>query len=223
MKAFLRDGNWLGKAPMGYQHEGPRTTDHNRYNRIQRITVNETGIKLKQAWQWILEGVQDYIILQRLNELGVNIRLQKPGAMWRNPFYCGLITNRLIDGELFEGNHEQLISREVFLKINQINTKRPHGYNIEKLCDYRPLIGYILCYRCGRKLSGYLVKSKRLHSYKCQKCKGMNLNAITSNEKRTGAHELFVTMLSSYKVESGYIEMIKDQITKDGKTNGQLI
>jgi site-specific DNA recombinase len=214
MKAFLRAGNWLGKAPMGYFHEGPRTTDHDRFYKAQRITLNEVGLKLKLAWQWKLEGVQDYIIVKRLNDLGVNIRLQKLSAMWRNPFYCGFITNKLLDGELIEGHHEQLVSRDIFLRINQNNTKRPQGYNIEKHCEERPLIGDILCYSCGRKLSGYLVKSKGLHYYKCQKCKGVTINANTRNDKRIGAHELFVTLLASYRFKMEFIDLVKDQIVK---------
>lgn len=154
MKAFLRAGNWLGKAPLGYHHTGPRTTDHNRYSREQSLTLNETGLKLRQAWQWKLEGVQDYIILDRLKELGISIRLQKLSDMWRNPFYCGLITNRMIDGEIIEGHHEPLVSKEVFLKINNLNTRRPKGYNIEKINDNRPLTGDMLCNKCGNKMTG---------------------------------------------------------------------
>lgn len=214
MKAFLRAGNWLGKAPLGFDHIGPRTTDHNRYNSSQKIFVNETGMKLRQAWQWKLEGVQDYIIVKRLNDLGVKMSLQRLSDMWRNPFYCGLITNRLLEGEIIEGHHELLVSREVFLKINQINTKRPQGYNIDKHCENRPLIGDILCYNCGRKLSGYLVKKKGLHYYKCQKCKGVTINAVTRNENKIGAHELFVNLLASYDLKTEFLDLVKDQLVR---------
>jgi hypothetical protein len=223
MKAFLRAGNWLGKAPLGFDHIGPRTTDHNRYNSSQKIVVNETGMKLRQAWQWKLEGVQDYIIVKRLNDLEVKMSLQRLSDMWRNPFYCGLITNRLLDGEIIEGHHELLVSREVFLKINHINTKRPQGYNIDKHCENRPLIGDILCYNCGRKLSGYLVKKKGLHYYKCQKCKGVTINAITRNENRIGAHELFVNLLSSYELKTEFFTLVKDQLIRMVKLTNNSI
>ncbi len=214
MKAFIRAGNWLGKAPLGYNHVGPRTSDHERYNREQKITINETGLKLKQAWQWKLEGIQDYLIIKRLKELGVSLSLQKLSAMWRNVFYCGLITNRLLDDELIEGHHDQIVSRDVFLKINHINTRRPQGYNIEKHCEYRPLTGEILCFQCGRKMSGYLVKTKGLHYYKCQKCKGVTINANTSNKNKIGAHDLFIDLLSSYELMPDFREILKDQIIR---------
>jgi len=214
MKAFLRAGNWLGRAPMGYYHEGPKTADHNRYNKTQKIVVNEVGLKLKQAWQWKLEGAQDYIIVKRLNDLGVKMSSQKLSDMWRNPFYCGVTTNRLLDGEIIEGNHEPIVSKEVFLKINQINTRRPQGYKIAEHCVERPLTGDILCYSCGRKLTGYLVKKKGLHYYKCQKCKGVTINAVSRTEKRIGAHELFINLLSSYQIKPEYIDLVKAQLQR---------
>ena len=216
MKAFLRAGNWLGCAPLGYYHEGPKTTDHNRHRHHQKIVVDDVGVKLKQAWQWKLEGVQDFEIAKRLNKIGLRINSKRLSDMWKNPFYCGLITNRLLDGKVIEGNHEPLISKEVFLKVNQINTRRPQGYSIDKHCKDRPLIGDIHCYNCGRKLTGYLVKKKGLHYYKCQKCKGVTINAVTKSPlpDRIGAHDLFVELLNSYKIKPEYIDLIKIQLQK---------
>ena len=128
MKAFLNAGNWLGRTPIGYDHLGPKTTDHTRYHHTQKIEINEDGKKLQQAWQWKLEGVQDFIIAKRLSSLGLKIDNKRLSDIWRNPFYCGVITNKLLDGKVIVGNHEPLVTREVFLKVNQINTRRKKGY-----------------------------------------------------------------------------------------------
>jgi DNA invertase Pin-like site-specific DNA recombinase len=216
MKSFILAGNWLGKAPLGYTHYGPKTTDHSRWNPTQRIELNDTGKILKQAWHWKLECVQDYVILRRLNDLGIKMSLQKLSSMWRNPFYCGLISSKFLDGKVIQGNHEPLISPEIFLKVNQINTKRPQGYQIEKLSSERPLIGSLLCYKCGRKLTGYLVKKKGLHYYKCQKCKGVAINTQKHEyiHSKVGAHELFVELLKSYELKPELVEPFKLQIKK---------
>ena len=216
MKAFLRDGNWLGRAPLGYDHTGPKTIDHNRYSRVQKIFINEDGRKLKQAWQWKLEGVQDIEIARRLNKLGLKIDSKRLSDMWRNPFYCGIMANRLMDGKVIEGNHEALISREMFLKVNEINNRRKKGYAINKLVEERPLTGDILCFQCGNKLTGYLVRKKGLHYYKCQKCKGITINAITKSliPDRTGAHVLFIELLKSYQIKPEFIELVKIQLEK---------
>ena len=73
MKAFLNAGNWLGRTPIGYNHFGPKTTDHTRYHHHQKIEINNDGLILRQSWQWKLEGVQDYIIAKRLFSLGLKI------------------------------------------------------------------------------------------------------------------------------------------------------
>ena len=216
MRAFLSGGNWLGCAPRGYDHKGPKTTDHSRYNNKQIIVVNAEGMKLRQAWQWKLEGVQDFEIAKRLNILGLKINSKRLSDMWRNLFYCGLIANRLLDGKVIEGNHEPLVSKEIFLRVNEINNRRIKGYSINKQVYERPLTGDILCYQCGNKLTGYIVKNKGLHYYKCQTCKGVTINAITRSllPERKGAHELFVELLKSYQIRTEYIDLIKLQLQK---------
>jgi len=216
MKAFLNAGNWLGRTPIGYDHLGPKTTDHARYHHRQKIEINEDGKKLQQAWQWKLEGVQDYIIAKRLFSLGLKIDNKRLSDIWKNPFYCGIISNKLLDGEVIVGNHEPLISREMFLKVNHINTRRKKGYKINKEAEQRPLTGDICCFRCGNKLTGYYVKKKGLHYYKCQKCKGVTINAITKKQSsdRTGAHELFIELLGSYKIKETYLDMVKAQLQR---------
>jgi DNA invertase Pin-like site-specific DNA recombinase len=214
MQKFLENGCWMGRAPIGYTHFGPKTTDHTRYSHRQRIEINEDGIKLKQAWQWKLEGVQDIEIARRLKLLGIIIDSKRLSDMWKNVFYCGLITNTLLDGKVIEGNHEPLVSRDVFLKVNQINTRRTKGYKVKKENEDRPLTGDLSCYLCGNKLTSYYVKKKGLHYYKCQKCKGVTINAITKKQSpdRIGAHEMFVNLLNSYKIEEKYLGLIKEQL-----------
>ena len=216
MKAFLKAGNWMGRTPIGYDHFGPKTTDHKRYSHRQRIEINDDGLKLKQAWQWKLEGVQDFIIAKRLRSLGLRIDNKRLSDIWRNPFYCGIITNRLLDGKVIVGNHEPLITREMFLKVNQINTRRTKGYRVNKEAEQRPLTGDICCYLCGKKLTGYYVKKKGLHYYKCQRCKGVTINAITKQQSsnRIGAHELFIELLRSYKIKESYLELVKAQLKR---------
>jgi len=52
MKSFIRAGNWLGTAPFGYDHYGPRVKDFSKREYKQRIVLNETGKLLRQAWEW---------------------------------------------------------------------------------------------------------------------------------------------------------------------------
>ena len=92
LKSFLKAGNWLGIAPLGYEHCGTRVRDFNKRSVEQVIRLDETGKKLKLAWQWKLEGDTDVQIIRKLDRLGVRMTPQRISAMWRNLFYCGLVS-----------------------------------------------------------------------------------------------------------------------------------
>ena len=104
----------------------------------------------------------------------------------------------------------------MFLKVNHINTRKQKGYKINKEAEQRPLTCDICCFRCGNKLTGYYVKKKGLHYYKCQKCKGVTINAITKNQSpdRIGAHELFIELLRSYRIKESYLDLVKAQLQR---------
>ena len=61
MKKFLRNGNWLGNAPIGYDHYGPRVKDISKIRAEQLLVLNEEGKQLKKAWKWKLQGEGDTI------------------------------------------------------------------------------------------------------------------------------------------------------------------
>ena len=221
MKSFIRAGNWLGTAPFGYDHYGPRVKDFSKREYKQRIVLNETGKLLRQAWEWKMKGEADYQIEKRLKTIGVKINRKRLGEMWKNLFYCGVIDSSMLNGEIVQGNHEPMVSPEVFKKVNDtLNGIRPHEYETHKNCPDRPLNGYLFCHVCKRPLCGYEAK-KGLHYYKCQECKGISINANTPKKvsKNTGVHQLFISLLESYEMDPTHIDAFKKQVLKVLDTN----
>lgn len=217
LKSFLRAGNWLGIAPLGYEHCGTRVRDFSKRSIEQEIRLNDDGKKLKLAWQWKLEGDTDVQIINKLDRLGMKMTSQRISAMWRNIFYCGLITNKLLDGDIVEGRHEPMVSRDVFLKVNKrVSEIRKSGYTVIKDVEERPLTNHIYCYECGNKLTSYENKKKHIHYYKCQNCNGVSINANTpaTRSKNVGAHDLFVQQLALYQLDENFKEVYKLQINK---------
>lgn len=213
MRKFLEEGNWLGNVPTGYDQFGPRVKDIKFHSATQKIVINEEGKKLKQAWQWKLQGEPDYIIIKKLAKLGLNIKKQTLSNIWRNPFYCGVCNNSLLDGNLVHGNWEKMISEKDFLYVQEILKGNHFGYKQDRANPDRPLMGFICCNECGRKMSGYEVVKKKVHYYKCQKCKGVSINAnITERAKGIGANPLFQNLLNSYTLDSTLIEPFKAQL-----------
>lgn len=64
-------------------------------------------------------------------------------------------------------------------------------------------------------LVGYRNHKKDLHYYRCLKCKGVHLNAITTQYAvRRGANDLFIDLLNSIRIPFGLIEAVKWQLAK---------
>jgi DNA invertase Pin-like site-specific DNA recombinase len=213
MKKFLQEGNWLGKAPKGYDTYGTRVKNYKRHNDIQKIVVNNDGKLLKKAWKWKLQGDKDYEIRKRLSDLGLEISKQALSSIWRNPFYCGVLVHKMLDGEVVHGKWEKLVSQQEFLIVQQILEGNNFGYKQDKSNPNRPLNGFIYCSRCGNKLTGYEVKKKGLHYYKCQHCKGGSINANTSMKSvDKGANNLFAELLANFKLPEELFPVFKEQL-----------
>ena len=73
-----------------------------------------------------------------------------------------------------------LISADVFWGVQNILDGNNQGYEIDRKNDCRHLIETLYCSVCRRKLTGYEVKKKKLHYYKCQSCKGISIYANSS-------------------------------------------
>lgn len=215
MKKFVKSGQYLGKVPIGYDHFGPRVVDPAKRGIVQKIIINEDGVKLKKAWEWKLQGLDDVEIIKRLDALGVKITKQNISSMWRRAFYCGIQTNAFLEGNPIKGKWEPLVSEEVFWGVQQILDGNHQGYHIQTENEYRPLVGTLYCPKCGKKLTGYLVRKKKRHYYKCQKCRGVSIAADSSPKvKNIGAHEMFISLLSSYTMDEKYIQPFSMQLQK---------
>lgn len=214
MKHHLSNGFHLGSSPRGYDHYGPRAKG--KYSPTQKITLNEEGHKLRLAWKWKLQGEKDFIILQKLRDLGMKkISKQLLSRMWRNPFYCGVSVHKMLEGNVVEGKWDKMVSKEDFLTVNHMLTQNTFGYKQEKGNPQRPLMGFISCSRCDKKMTGYEVKSKGVHYYKCgdKTCKGACINANTTpRAKGEGANQLFEQLLKSYTLDCTFENLFKKQL-----------
>ena len=215
MITFLRNGNWLGKAPRGYDHYGKRVKKSDFYSGVQRLEINKEGKLLKNAWRWKLNGLPDYEIMKKLRTQGLFIKKQSLSAMWRNAFYCGINTNSLLKGDVVKGNWKALVSLEDFRTINdRLDGNSNTGYNKTKFPPDRPLQPHLFCGQCGTKMTGYKAK-KRYDYYKCQNtsCTTKDMNAKSSQKSlRPGLNELFEDYLSQFCLSRKYIEAFKAQM-----------
>ena len=185
MKEKFKRGIWVAKPPIGY--------DVIKINGIRTIEINKIGKKIKKAFVWKSEGLQNEAILEKLRGIGINLNKQHLSKLLKNPFYCGMLCHNMLEGQIVEGNHEKLISKELFLQVNEIH-KRSGVYGVphKKKQNAVPLKVFIRCNDCNEPFTGYVVKAKGLWYYKCR------TKGCKCNKSAKAIHEMFIELLHNY-------------------------
>ena len=214
MKKFLKEGNWLGQAPLGYDTYGKRVLDEDKLRRSQKIVLNENGEHLREAWKWKLLGWSNVDIKRELwDKYQMKVSIKQLSDIWHNPFYAGVCVNKMIDAPV-QGNWEAIVSEADFFKINHkddpLETRK---YQSEGNINY-PLAHFAICSKCGRLLVGYTNKKKGISYYKCPAC-SHNYNADTKpHSQNKGLNDAFVDMLSQYCVDECLKEALFDTVVE---------
>ena len=215
MIAHLKKGSWFAKSPRGYDHYGPKVRNHKYYSPVQKIIINEEGIILREAWKWKMSGMySDVEIEEKLAMRGIYINSKLLGSIWRNPFYCGIGVNSLLDTPV-KGNWEPIITESEFVKVQEVLQKNNSGYQHKKEVDERPLTRLLRCNNCDSYMVGYKNLKKNLHYYRCLKCKGSHLNAhSTKKALKKSAEAIFIELLEKFQIPKKFTPLIKMQLTK---------
>lgn len=200
MMQKFEKGYYIGSLPLGYERQV--------INGEKQIVINRTGEAIRKAFKWKAElGLRTSEISVRLKRIGFDIPEKRLSEIFHNVFYCGLLSNKMLKGKIVEGqNWEAIVSKEIFLKANEV-LKRfhiPHNYHKEN--ENVPLRRFVACAKCGTMWTGYIVKAKGLYYYKCNK-KGCKCNLSAAN-----MHDEFLKLLTKYEVASKNIEPLKKQL-----------
>ena len=190
MQEMMRSGYLPHRAPIGYRHV--KNTDW-----VNRIVLDEKIAPLiKKAFLLKAnEGKSNTEIAELLSSAGLKIDRKRLTAIFANPFYCGILTNSLLPEEVIQGKQPKLISEEIFLKVNEIASKRKHGERQQKDYSEFPLKQFVKCDHCGTPLTAYHVKKKKATYYKCNTI-GCKLNRNTKI-----LHDKFSNRLNEYFVD----------------------
>ncbi len=208
MKEKLLKGEWIGAAPKGYKY----TSAYKSKNQV--IEISDEGKILKKAFLWkINECLSNIQISERLSKLGLQIGNKRLSEIFRNPFYCGLITHTLLEGQTVKGKHQALISEEIFLQVNNMINEKHFGFKWSKEDEQTPLRRFLICEECGIPFTGYLKKKKLAngneHSYYYYKCRTVGCNI---NRAVLSLHINFEKLLEKFQIKIPYQELIKKQL-----------
>ena len=200
MRELVEKGYTPYSIPKGYVNlnKGSKAVE-------QKIVLNEEGKLLRKAFIWKAENqMRNCEILVRLNALGLKLNDRRISEILSNPYYCGIIVSKLSPNKAIEGKHEPMITREIFLKANNIVAEtrtQPVSHKAED--ENLPLKRFSRCSECGTPLTGFIVRKKNLWYYKCR-----TVGCKTSKSAKQ-LHEYFKTLVSEYEINVEQTELIK--------------
>ena len=201
IKAKLRQGHWCGHVPMGYVRANKA---------IELDKVKAPLIRKAFIWKYEDPALSSEEIRKKLKARGLDMPRSTMSQVLKNPFYCGLLAHNQLEGEVIQGKHEPIISREIFLSVNGIlKSSNNHGYAVNEENNALPLKKFLICEHCGTPFTGYIAKKKNgklrnnpLPYYNCRgrECRS-NVNANSLGEK-------FLRELSQFTIKEEFIPII---------------
>jgi len=148
MLARVKKGFWGGQtAPYGY-----------RYTAGQNIleVVDEEAEVVRRIYQLAYEGKSNRMIAKELNLLGIPRPGGKPpwvnstvSRILRRPTYAGHVP---YSGKLFEGKHEPIVDRELWLEVQRRTDKRKK-FKGRAVGSQALLVGLLRCGHCHYTMS----------------------------------------------------------------------
>jgi len=162
----LKQGFYPWRAPVGYLDNGaakPKTIDP-----VKGLLIKK-AFELYATGQWSIPTLVDEMYKRGLrNVAGGTVTRNGMHTILRNPFYCGVM-RIFVCGETYAGNHEALISRATFERVQDIL----HGKVGTRIFVHDFVFRKsITCAGCGRHLIGERQKGVvyyRCHSTNCRK------------------------------------------------------
>lgn len=183
----LKQGFYPLRAPLGYQDNGA-----GKAKTIDPVAgpLMRQAFELYATGKFTLHTLRDELYRLGLrNRGGAGISVNGLSKMLNNSFYMGIITIKR-NGEVFQGNHQPLISRHTFDTVQDVLNGRFHTRALKHEFLFRRLV---TCQSCGQTLIGERQKGNvyyRCHTRTCPTT-GIREEVIeTAVTERLGALEL---------------------------------
>lgn len=202
MRRAKKEGRWMATAPKGYKN----VTDES--GKKKYILPDANAPIIIWAFEELATGLTTVIdVLRRARIKGLDCSRNNFWKLIRNPVYCGKIMIPATEDEeaqLVQGQHEPLISEELFYEVQDVLDGRKRNVPIKNtLKEELPLRGSLICRKCGSNLTGSGSTGKlggRYYYYHCQRGCDERFSANDANR-------LFVEGLKSFSVKKEAIDL----------------
>ncbi len=164
LRQKIRNGTWPGWAPVGYiNNPKTRGIDIDSEKAPKVVEMFELYATGKYTLHSLANWCKENGLVGNLGKPLVIANIQKN---LQNIFYLGLMKWK---GEIFEGEHEPLISKKLFDKCQEVMSKR--GKVQESHKNNFAFLGLLKCASCGCSITGE--RQKGHNYYRCTKKKGL--------------------------------------------------
>lgn len=199
VKEHLLQGEWVTSPPVGY--------DIVKVNKEKKIVANETGSIIKKMFYWkAKERMPNVEIQKRLKGYGLEYSLRRIGEILTNPFYCGKMAHKALEGEIVDGKHEKLVTEALFLEANNIMAERKLGLQTKKERPEIALKRFMRCNSCNQPMRGYIAKGWNVPYYKC------NTRGCKCNRNANHVNNKFAGMLQGFQVNTNHLPLLRKQL-----------
>jgi DNA invertase Pin-like site-specific DNA recombinase len=197
----LKQGFYPLRAPIGYQDQGSGKAK--TIHPVKGPLVRK-AFELYGSGQWSIPTLMDELYCRGLrNNAGERVTQNGLHTILRNPFYTGVM-RIMASGETYLGNHEALISKTLFDRVQGILHGRVGTrVNVHDFLFRR----FVKCDQCGRSLIGELQKGityYRCHARTCPK------RIVREDEIAAAVHEALKALAFSPDEKSYLTERITE-------------
>ena len=163
MREKAEQGEWPQMAPLGYTNDATThlvRPDHEKAPFVQRL------FELYATGEFSLRRLRDFIDVQGLrSRTGKRLSVARLEATLKNPLYYGEF---IWKGQRYQGNHEPLISRELFEKVQAVLCR---GTPQKSRKGQFAFGGFLKCGYCGCQITAEIKKGKYVY-YHCTAARG---------------------------------------------------
>jgi site-specific DNA recombinase len=192
----LRDGEWIGNAPMGYKNTVLPTGK--KWVEIDALRADI----VRTMYEWYATGVQSQREIKRkvIEEYGFKIGNSQVDLVLKNPFYYGEMR---VKGVLYPHKYDTVISRDLYDQVQRVR----EGYKVKPVrwaglpYSYR---GLMSCAECGCRITFEKKKAKYVYGH-CTQYKGKHKASYVAEEVLT---EQLMSAFEKIKIpEAAYTEI----------------
>ena len=223
LRQKVRRGEYPSVAPIGYINDV----------RTKSIVVDRKKAKvIKAAFEYYatgnarLEDVSNFLAQREIFSRGGK-RIHKTRATFilSNPFYTGLFR---YSKELHEGNHEPIIAKKIFDKVQEVLKQRGRPHHKTKY-EPQPFCGLLRCESCGMSITGeYRVKKQKngnIHDYIYYHCtkKNKSIKCLEPCIRQEELDKQISSLLQKFSLRADWAEKLLELAEKNKEQSTQSV